>query len=282
MHAQRLGQNPLAYLWRPIFIVGWTAFAVYCLTYTPHFLWGWWHSPLDLFKYVAIEVPNYEAAVADATHPYSSKWWTWPLLLRPVWYYWKDPGPITGTVVGIWGSGNPAVWWAALPALMFATWHAVRERSFPLTFVVVGWAVHLAPWVPIGRTLFLYHYLPSLLFGILALSWLLDRLWHGEGSRGERGVAGAAVLGSLLPVTFATMPTWGPILFVALLIGYEVLVFSRHSDAERLGRVAVGAYIVAALAISWYFLPIWLGSPISKEDWQARMWMSGFELMNWI
>jgi dolichyl-phosphate-mannose--protein O-mannosyl transferase len=78
------------------------------------------------------------------------------------------------------------------------------------------------------------------------------------------------------------MPTWGPILFVALLIGYEVLVFSRHSDAERLGRVAVGAYIVAALAISWYFLPIWLGSPISKEDWQARMWMSGFELMNWI
>jgi hypothetical protein len=78
------------------------------LTFTPHFLWGWWHSPLDLFKWVAIDVPNYEAAVADATHPYSSKWWTWPLLLRPVWYYWKDPGPITGTVVGIWGSGNPA------------------------------------------------------------------------------------------------------------------------------------------------------------------------------
>ena len=281
-HARRLGRAPVAYLWRPIFIVGWTAFAVYCLTFTPHFLWGWWHSPLDLFKWVAIDVPNYEAAVADATHPYSSKWWTWPLLLRPVWYYWKDPGPITGTVVGIWGSGNPAVWWAALPALIFAGWHAWRERSFPLAFVVVGWFVHIAPWIPIGRTLFLYHYLPSLLFGILALAWLLDRLWNAEGTPRERGLMGAAVLGSLLPVTFATLPAWGPILFVALLIGYEVLVFSRRGDEQRLGRVAVGVYVVAVVAISWYFLPIWLGTPITKDAWQERMWMSGFSFMNWI
>jgi Gpi18-like mannosyltransferase len=282
LHAKRIGRPPLWYMVRPVFIVGWTAFAVYCLTFTPHFLWGWWHDPRDLFKYVAIDVPNYEAAVADATHPYSSKWWTWPLLLRPVWYYWKDPAAIPGTVVGIWGSGNPAMWWAALPALLFAGWHAVRERSFPLAFVVVGWLIHLAPWIPIGRTLFLYHYLPSLLFGFLALGWLLDRLWHGEGSVAERGLIGAAVLGSLLPVAFATMPAWGPILFVVLLVGYEAVVMSRSADPERLGRVAVCTYVVAAAAISWYFLPIWLGTPISKPEWQERMWMSGFELMNWI
>jgi Gpi18-like mannosyltransferase/4-amino-4-deoxy-L-arabinose transferase-like glycosyltransferase len=282
VHARRLGRSPFSYLWRPVSIVGWTAFVVYCLTYTPHFLWGWWHSPIDLVKYVAIEVPNYQNAVADATHPYSSKWWTWPLLLRPVWYFWKDPGPLPGTVVGIWGSGNPSVWWAALPALLFATWHAVREKSFPLAFVVVGWAIHLAPWIPIGRTLFLYHYLPSLLFGILALAWLLDRLWEGEGSVGERGLMGAAVLASLLPVAFATMPSWGPFLFLLILIGYEALVFSRRGDPVRVGRTAVGAYLVAVIAISWYFLPIWLGTPISKSAWQERMWMSGFELMNWI
>ena len=41
--------------------------------------------------------------------------------------------------------------------------------------MVAGWLIHMAPWVGIGRTLFLYHYLPSLLFAFLALAWL-----HGD------------------------------------------------------------------------------------------------------
>ena len=212
---------PLRYAIFPVFVVGATASTVYVLSYLPHFLWGWWHSPLDLVKYIFIKVPEYQAAVDDATHPYSSKWWTWPLLLRPVWYYWKDPGPSPGMVVGIWGSGNPPVWWAALPALVLCTYYAIRDRRLALVFVVAGWVMHLAPWVGIGRTLFLYHYLPSLLFGLLALSWTLDRIWHGEGGTVERGLIGAVLLTSLLPVAMATLGSWGPLLFLALLLGYE-------------------------------------------------------------
>ncbi len=272
----------IRFLMKPILIVGWTAFGIYVLTYTPHYLWGWWHSPIDLVNYIFVEVPNYQNAVYEASHPYSSKWYTWPLLLRPVWYFWKDPGPAPGMVVGIWGSGNPAVWWAAVPALLVASWHAVRERRMALGFVVAGWVIHLAPWVGIGRTLFLYHYLPSLLFAFLALAWMLDRLWNGEGSKVERGLMGAALLASLFPVVTATVDDYGAIVFLALLIAYYVLVYSGRVDPVRLGRVAVGAYCVAILAISWYFLPIWLGIPVTKQAWQARMWISGSGIMNWI
>jgi Gpi18-like mannosyltransferase/4-amino-4-deoxy-L-arabinose transferase-like glycosyltransferase len=280
--ARRRGLAPLRYALFPVVIVGATASTIYVLAYLPHFLWGWWHSPLDLVKYIVIKVPEYQAAVADATHPYSSKWWTWPLLLRPVWYYWKDPGPSPGMVVGIWGSGNPPVWWAALPALILCGWYAVRDRRLALVFVVAGWFIHLAPWVFIGRTLFLYHYLPSLLFAFLALSWTLDRIWHGEGSTVERGIVGAVLLTSLLPVAMATMGSWGPLVFLALLLSYEGLLFSGQRDQLRTGRLAVGIYCVAIVAVAIYFLPIWLGIPVTKHAWESRMWISGSKFMNWI
>jgi dolichyl-phosphate-mannose--protein O-mannosyl transferase len=266
----------------PVLIVGATASVVYVLSFLPHFLWGWWHSPLDLINYIFVKVPDYERAVAEATHPYSSKWWTWPLLLRPVWYYFKEPPGSPGTVIGIWGSGNPSVWWATLPALVLAGWHAWKDKSMTLAFVVGGWVIHLAPWVGIGRTLFLYHYLPSLLFALLALAWMLDRLWNGEGSLVERGLTGAVVLASLLPVAIFTMPSWGPLAFLVVLVGYGGLLFSNPSAAERAGRAAVASFCVAVLLISWYFLPIWLGTPLGKSQWQARMWISGSNLMNWI
>jgi Gpi18-like mannosyltransferase len=281
-YARRAGLPVLRFAGWPVIVVGATASVVYVLSYTPHFLWGWWHSPLDLVKYIVIKVPEYQAAVADATHPYSSKWWTWPLLLRPVWYYWKDPGPSPGMVVGIWGSGNPPVWWAALPALILAGYYAVRERRLALVFVVAGWLIHLAPWVGIGRTLFLYHYLPSLLFAFLALAWMLDRLWRGEGSAVERGIVGAVLLGSILPVAMATTGGWGPVLFVALLLGYEGMLFSSARDQTRIGRLAVALYCIAILAVAIYFLPIWLGTPVTKRAWEARMWISGSKLGNWI
>jgi len=276
------GRPWLAFALRPVVIVGATASVVYALAYTPHFLWGWWTSPLDLIRYIVVKVPEYQAAVKAMTHPYSSKWWTWPLLLRPVWYYWKDPGEVPGTVVGIWGAGNPSVWWASVPALAFAAWIGIRERRAALAFVLAGWAIHLAPWVPISRTLFLYHYLPSLLFALLALAWLLDRLWAGDGSPFERGLIGAAVLGSLLPVCVLAAPRWAPIAFLVALVAYAGGVFSERAEARRVGRIAVVAYCVAVAAVSWYLSPIWLGLPLAKEAWNARMWIRGTDFMNWI
>lgn len=280
--AERRHLKPLRYIWMPIQVVGWTSFGFYLLTYAGDFFWGWWHSPIDIVRYIFVEVPDYQSAVAEAEHPYSSKWWTWPLLLKPIWYYWQDPGPQPGQVVGIWGSGNPAVWWASVPALLLAAWYAVREKNFVAGFVVCGWVLHLLPWVGIGRTLFLYHYLPCLLFAFLALAWMLDRLAHGEGSRSERAITGAILLSVLLPAGWATLGAPALVLYLLGLLGFEIGLFSGRADPLRLGKVVAAAYLVAVLAIGWYFLPIWLGIPLSKEAWEARMWISNSGIVKWI
>lgn len=280
--ALRRHLSPLRYLMKPILVVGWSAFGFYLLTYAGDFWWGWWHSPIDIVRYIFIEVPNYQAAVADATHPYSSKWYTWPLLLKPIWYYWQDPGPEPGQVVGIWGSGNPAVWWASVPALLLAGWYAVREKQFAAGFIVAGWTLHMLPWVGIGRTLFLYHYLPSLIFAFLALAWMLDRLSRGVGPVAERALVGALLIAVALPAAWSMAGVWALLLFLLLLGGFEAGLLSGRADPVRLGLVTAAGFLVAVLAIGWYFLPIWMGTPISKEAWELRMWISNSGITKWI
>ncbi len=68
----------------------------------------------------------YERSVEAATHPYSSPWWSWPLMLRPI-AYWQNFPP-QGKVATIWGGGNPLLWWGALTAITIT---AVRALERP-------------------------------------------------------------------------------------------------------------------------------------------------------
>ncbi len=50
-----------------------------------------------------------------STHPFESRWYSWPLMLRPVWYYMGSRLP-AGTVASIAAFGNPVVWWGGAAA----------------------------------------------------------------------------------------------------------------------------------------------------------------------
>jgi Gpi18-like mannosyltransferase/4-amino-4-deoxy-L-arabinose transferase-like glycosyltransferase len=280
--AQRRQIHPVRYLLLPINVVGWTAFGFYALTFAGDYFWGWWHSPIDFVRYIFIDVPGYQAAVAEATHPYSSKWYTWPLQLKPIWYFWRDASQEQGTVVGIWGLGNPIIWWASVPALLLALFHTFKYRSFVSGFIVAGWLLHILPWVGIGRTLFLYHYLPSLLFGFLALAWMVDRLSRDVGSRAERSFSGAILIATLIPFAGEAAGMWGWLGVIGLLVGYQASVVSRRVNPVRLGQVVAIGFLVAAIGVSVYLLPIWLGTPITKSAWEARMWISKVGTMGWL
>jgi len=280
--ARRRRIQPVRFLLLPINIVGWTAFAFYTLTFAGDYFWGWWHSPVDLVRYIFIDVPGYQAAVADATHPYSSQWYTWPLQLKPIWYFWRDASQEQGTVVGIWGLGNPILWWASVPALLLALFHTFKYRSFVSGFIVAGWLLHILPWVGIERTLFLYHYLPSLLFGFLALAWMIDRLARGVGGPAERSFTGLILIATLLPFAGEAAGRWGWGCLIGLLAGYQAIILSRRANPVRLGQVVAVGFLLAAIGVTVYLLPIWLGTPITKSAWEARMWISKVGTMGWL
>lgn len=102
-----------------------------------------------------------------ATHAFSSKWYTWPIMYRPVWYYvGYFGGNIKSTIVGI---GNPAIWWFGIIASLFVLVMSIlkkkKEYLFILVFILCTWL----PYLFIGRVMFMYHYFPTLPFIMLAI-----------------------------------------------------------------------------------------------------------------
>ena len=49
-------------------------------------------------------------------------------------------------------------------------------HSSKAAFLLVGYLAQLVPWMFVGRTTFEYHYFPSLLFLVFAVSYLFDGL----------------------------------------------------------------------------------------------------------
>src|SRR3989344_3680317 len=121
-----------------------------------------------------------------ATHPYSSQWFTWPMMTRPI-FYWVDSNPSEASPQvssRIYSIGNPAIWWsstiAVMTAILILACNLFLKKKIPLDnrysiFILLGgYALNLLPFIGIKRIMFLYHYLTALIFAILILIYLID------------------------------------------------------------------------------------------------------------
>jgi Gpi18-like mannosyltransferase len=267
-------------------ITGSVAAMFYLASFLPHYALGWWGGIADLLHYYK-DVIWYENSVATATHPYASPWWSWPLMLRPV-AYWQNFPP-HGRVALIWGGGNPLTWWAVVPAMMITGARAWERPNLARTFMLVGFFAYYLIWVPIGRILFLYHYLPSVYIGYVALAAILADMWHGQAETWES----FALLLSMAPVLilggghiasqYRLVSSQAAIAISLSLSGALLILFMwlviRHSRADRF---VLGAFLALAITLFIYYLPIWLGTPISRTGYYARMWLQGPGLPDWI
>lgn len=253
-------------------LVGSVAAAAYVAVFIPHFVLGWWGGIQDLFHYYG-EVVWYERSVADATHPYASPWWSWPLMLRPV-AYWQD-FPKNGPVKTVWGGGNPMLWWGGLSAIVITSIQALERPNLSRCFLVVGYLAYIVCWIWIGRTLFLYHYMGSIYLAYLALGWVLAQSWNGQLEIIDQIV----VLATTIPVCLLGLgATWGVAVLILLGAGYAV-VLTRTPYA---GRYVAGVFVIAAAIVFIYFFPLWVGTLMPRSGYYARMWLQGSGLRSWI
>ncbi|MDQ4148811.1 MAG: phospholipid carrier-dependent glycosyltransferase [Actinomycetota bacterium] len=129
----------------------------------------------------------------DAKHSYQSKAWTWPLVLRPVSYYFtheRQPNDEASEIIAI---GNIAVWYGALLA---AAWLLVtgRRRWEPQRVVVAAWAAQYLPWLLVSRPLFFFYMTPVVPFMMIGLAAALSA-WRRNGRVAHRVVTLYLVLG---------------------------------------------------------------------------------------
>jgi dolichyl-phosphate-mannose--protein O-mannosyl transferase len=173
--SKTLIQKARVFLGRPFFfLVGFLAIGVviYVLTYIPFLMIG--HTLLDVYK-VQWSMYNYHATLT-ATHPYSSPWWSWPLMIRPVWFYVSNlPG---GNVSTIAAMGNPAVWWIGFASVILAAWEGLRNKSRTCLFILTIFLFQWLPYAFISRVLFLYVFYFNVPIMILATTYFINKDWN--------------------------------------------------------------------------------------------------------
>jgi dolichyl-phosphate-mannose--protein O-mannosyl transferase len=107
---------------------------------------------------------------SSATHPYSSLWWQWPAMTRPVWYLFHVAGPHASAwsaqvpAQAIVALANPLVFYAGEAAILVAAWRWIVRREVDAMIVTVGFFAQYLPWAINPKGLeFFYYYFPSLL-----------------------------------------------------------------------------------------------------------------------
>jgi dolichyl-phosphate-mannose--protein O-mannosyl transferase len=145
---------------------------IYFLTFVPDMLAG--RSLGDVFSQ-QLSMFIYHSTL-NATHPFASQWWSWPLILRPVWLFVSYlPNNIESTIVLM---GNPAVWWVGFASVILAVEEAVRRRTFACAFIMVLFFFQWLPYVLISRITFLYHFYVNVPFLCLATAYFLNTYWN--------------------------------------------------------------------------------------------------------
>jgi dolichyl-phosphate-mannose-protein mannosyltransferase len=130
-----------------------------------------WH--LQAVRKIGVAVP----------HLWGSPWWSWPIMLRPIrFYYGANPD---GTLRVVLAIGNPLVWWSGTLAVVAGLFKMAREAfarklsaDDPLVPIVLGYVFLMLPWVPGTRIPYIYNYLLPYSFAILALVYWLCRIWE--------------------------------------------------------------------------------------------------------
>jgi predicted membrane-bound dolichyl-phosphate-mannose-protein mannosyltransferase len=204
--------------------------AVYVLCYIPFFTLG--HNFLDVVA-LQTEMYNYHAHLV-ATHPYASSWWQWPILERPISYYYHDfRSPAQAADAGaccvaeILALPNPFIWWFGLLSVPLVGIYAWFERNRGYALLVVAYFLQWLPWILSPRIAFEYHFFPNLAIIVLCNAIVLQKLWH-----------------------------WVP-------------QGAQNAFAPRLG---VGIYLAVVAWAFVFFYPVLVGQHVTWDAWHARMW----------
>lgn len=147
-------------------------FVIYTLSYIP-FVDPSHPGLLERMFANQVNMLNYHSNL-NATHPYSSLWYQWPAMIRPIFYYSQK---LAGNLrIGISSFGNPLVWWMGIPAFIYTVYLATVYRKREAIFLSIGYLAQYLPWTLIDRCTFIYHYFPSVPFVVLMIGYCAMQL----------------------------------------------------------------------------------------------------------
>ncbi len=106
-------------------------------------------------------------------HFFASPWYTWFFVEKPIWFSVDRTGDLVSCISSF---GNIAIWWAMPFSMVYLAYKSFKEKDSTAVFILVSYLMCILPWILISRETFIYHYYPATIFGILAISYILNSL----------------------------------------------------------------------------------------------------------
>lgn len=160
-----------------LLILGVVSVVTYFLTFWPAFFYA--VNPIDLPGLFRLQREMYAAQTQVlARHTYQSDWWSWPLMIRPIWYFYEwDNGAQRGVLL----IGNPVIMWAGLVGVLACFWAWFRTKAIRPLAMALLWTASVAIYVIIPKSLgFYYYYHLSGIFLCAVLAVAFDHFDRGR------------------------------------------------------------------------------------------------------
>jgi dolichyl-phosphate-mannose--protein O-mannosyl transferase len=129
-------------------------------------------------------------------HPWESKPWTWPMGLRPMLYYFAEGDHVTGCgasscVKAVMLIGTPAMWWLALPMLVWALWQTVVRKDWRYATVLTAYGAAFLPWLTtLDRQMYYFYAVALAPFMVMGLALVLGDILGSAKASFERRTTG--------------------------------------------------------------------------------------------
>lgn len=219
--------------WCCIFFVA-VPIVIYCASYFLYLQAPDSHGLKTIIENMDSMYTYHAKTVLGSTHPYSSRWYEWIIMKRPIWYYSSTVSE--GVKEGISAFGNPLVWWIGIPAFLYMIYETVKKQDKISLFLCIGYIIQMLFWIPITRLTFIYHYFPMVPFLVLMIGYSINLIYENAKPDG----------------TEKTMMLFG---FIE-----KVKIGSKRS-------VIYGSFIYAGLAIVMFamFYPVLSGHAVSVD-----------------
>ena len=122
------------------------------LSFIPRSLQSLWHYHVEAYLF---------HVNLHTGHPYASSPLSWLFQLRPTSFFYegnKGCGDVNGCSSAITALGNPALWWAALMAVIYLAVFYWQRRERALGLMLLGLAAGYLPWFAyLNRTVFTFY-----------------------------------------------------------------------------------------------------------------------------
>jgi dolichyl-phosphate-mannose-protein mannosyltransferase len=136
---------------------------VYLAAYIPVFI----NFGFEKFIHVQQQAYWYHSRL-EADHPATSPAYTWPLNLKPVWFWveYKD-----GNIANIYALGHPLIFWCGFISIPFIFALFIQNKDKRLLYIFLAYFTCWIQWLFSPRIMFLYHYLPAVPFLCISLAY---------------------------------------------------------------------------------------------------------------